>query len=291
MKQLKAVRHSSASSFLERVGDTLARAEAENVLLLGIAGDLAARASSGGERPPDNDPYLFTVESESGVVMSALQTPPFRLVVSRGPGPAVDTLAEALLGERLPLPGVNGPVETARAFAETWTARTGQAIKPGLSLRVHRLTGVVTPPEPPGEFRQAGPADIPTFVDWIGGFRAETGVDDPRKVSSIAEAGVAAGRFYVWDDRGPVSMAGWSGATPSGVRVNGVYTPPDRRGRGYASACVASLSQLLLDRGRSFCALFTDLANPISNRLYRRLGYEPVCDFHEYGFLERGATG
>ena len=291
MKQLKAIRHSSAFSFLERVGDTLVRAEAENVLLLGIAGELVARASSGGEGSGSDGAHLFTVESESGVVMAALQTPPFRLVVSSGPGPAVNTLVEMLLGERLPLPGVNGPVETARAFAETWTARTGQAIKPGLSLRVHRLTGVVTPPEPPGEFRQAGPAELPTLVDWIGDFRAETGVDDPREVSSIAEAGVAAGRFYVWDDRGPVSMAGWSGATPSGVRVNGVYTPPEGRARGYASACVASLIQLLMDRGRSFCALFTDLANPISNRLYRRIGYDPVCDFREYGFLEGGGTG
>jgi len=42
----------------------------------------------------------------------------------------------------------------------------------------------------------------------------------------------------------------------------------------------------LLDEGRRFCALFTDLANPTSNRIYHKIGYRPVCDFDEYVFGE-----
>ena len=63
-----------------------------------------------------------------------------------------------------------------------------------------------------------------------------------------------------------------------------MYTPPEARGRGYASALVAELTAALLASGRSFCCLFTDLANPTSNRIYERIGYRPVTDVDEYRF-------
>ena len=81
-----------------------------------------------------------------------------------------------------------------------------------------------------------------------------------------------------------VSMAGFAGPTPNGIRVAWVYTPPDNRGKGFAGACVAALSQKLLDEGRKFCFLYTDLANPISNHVYQRIGYEPVTDATVYSF-------
>ncbi|MFN8562638.1 MAG: GNAT family N-acetyltransferase [Anaerolineae bacterium] len=68
------------------------------------------------------------------------------------------------------------------------------------------------------------------------------------------------------------------------MRIGPVYTPPELRGRGYASGCVAGMSQILLDTGRQFCFLFTDLRNPTSNHIYQVIGYEPVCDFTDYAF-------
>ena len=74
--------------------------------------------------------------------------------------------------------------------------------------------------------------------------------------------------------------------TRHGISVSLVYTPPELRGRGYATACVGELSRKLLGAGREFCALFADLANPISNHIYERIGYRPVCDYEEYRFEE-----
>ena len=88
-----------------------------------------------------------------------------------------------------------------------------------------------------------------------------------------------------WEDGGAaVSMAGFGGRTPNGVRIGPVYTPPELRGRGYASALTAALTQRLLDGGLRFCFLFTDLANPTSNSIYQRIGYEPVSDFDFWSF-------
>ena len=82
-----------------------------------------------------------------------------------------------------------------------------------------------------------------------------------------------------------MSLAGFGGPTPNGIRIGPVYTPPDLRGRGYGTAVTAEVSRLLLDRGHRFCFLYTDLANPTSNAIYMRIGYEPVCDSREVAFV------
>ena len=92
------------------------------------------------------------------------------------------------------------------------------------------------------------------------------------------------GGFALWEDDGPVSLAGWGGETPNGVRIGPVYTPPGFRRRGYASALTASVSADRLAAGRRFCFLYTDLANPTSNRIYVEIGYERVCDAMEFVF-------
>ena len=53
-------------------------------------------------------------------------------------------------------------------------------------------------------------------------------------------------------------MAAARGPTPHGIRIGFVYTPVEWRGRGYASACVAALSQQQLDQGKSLCFLYSE---------------------------------
>ncbi len=98
----------------------------------------------------------------------------------------------------------------------------------------------------------------------------------------LADAG---GGFELWEDGGRVvSLAGYGAPTANGIRIGPVYTPPEHRRRGYASALTAGVTQKLLDRGRRFCFLYTDLANPTSNSIYRQVGYEPVSDVDQWRF-------
>jgi predicted GNAT family acetyltransferase len=90
--------------------------------------------------------------------------------------------------------------------------------------------------------------------------------------------------FFLWEDSKPVALAGITRPTPEGMGVGPVYTPPERRGRGYATSLVAQISQQLLASGRQFCTLFTDLANPTSNSIYQKIGYRPVGDYTVYRF-------
>ena len=83
-----------------------------------------------------------------------------------------------------------------------------------------------------------------------------------------------------------VTVAASVRPTPNGMSINLVYTPSEERRKGYATACVAALSQRLLDDGCQFCTLFTDKANPTSNQIYREIGYHKVADFMEYFFAD-----
>jgi len=143
---------------------------------------------------------------------------------------------------------------------------------------LYRLDTVVPPPPTPGSVRPPRPDEADLLIEWMAGFARDAGAQFAVPPDEV-RAWVARDGFFIWDDEGPVSVARAAGGTPGGMRVGFVYTPPERRGRGYASALVAAVSQIVLDRGFSFCTLYTDLSNPTSNRIYQRIGYVPVMDF------------
>jgi uncharacterized protein len=93
------------------------------------------------------------------------------------------------------------------------------------------------------------------------------------------------GQYWIWEDDGAVAFAGWTDAPPDAARIAPVYTPPHARGRGYATALVATVSQALLDEGRDRLFLITDLANPVSNSIYAKIGYQPQSDLFHFDFI------
>jgi predicted GNAT family acetyltransferase len=143
--------------------------------------------------------------------------------------------------------------------------------------RIHELRAVIAPARPaPGRLRPARASEAEVLTPWVGDMLALIG--DRRVAADLARERIAGGNLFVWEDGRPVSMAGWTGKTPNGVRINFVYTPAPLRGRGYATTAVAALSQRLLDQGNRYCCLYTDLANPTSNAIYQRIGYRPIRD-------------
>ncbi len=135
-----------------------------------------------------------------------------------------------------------------------------------------------------GGLRVASATDTDLVVAWVDAFHREAVPDQPPSSAEATRRRLAAGVVYLWEDGAPVSMAMKTRPTADGVSIGDVYTPPELRRRGYASACVAALSQQLLDAGFAYCTLFTDLSNPTSNAIYQQIGYRPVCDFRELKF-------
>jgi predicted GNAT family acetyltransferase len=199
------------------------------------------------------------------------------------PHGAVAALVEDVAEVYTDIPAVLGPPAQARAFAEAWALCQGRTVKPGMRQRIYELRKVVQPAAlPAGELRLAGRRDLDVVTGWLEQFGHETGVAAPN-IATFVAGHINNKTLFVWEAAGePRTAALYAGKTPHGVRIGFVYTPPQFRRRGYATACTAMVSQRALDSGNAFCCLYTDLSNPTSNDIYQRIGYTPVCDVADY---------
>ena len=268
-------RFSDAGAFLQAGERWLLRAEAENALILGVAHALTAGA------PTVIPPYFVVAREGAELLGAAFQSIPGKVGMTRMERPeASDAVARDIHAACPVVDMLIGPEPSVGAVAARLAALRGGRAHRAMAQRIHALRAVQPVPVPPGRLRPAGPLDAEALIPWTAEFlRIADERSDP---AEAVHARIAGGMLFVWDDSGPVSMAAWTGKTPTGVRVAFVYTPPERRRNGYATAAVAELSRLLLEQGNQFCCLYTDLANPTSNAIYARIGYRPVADSAAY---------
>ncbi len=274
----------SLAEYSAAVSRLLRGSPARNTILLGAAETLRVRgaAAFGGADP------LFGWWAEPGgeVTAAFLHTPPYPPVLTSMPDRCAAVLAQALAGRGRPVPGVNGDAPAAAAFAAAWQRLTGDTATKSMASRLYRL-GRLRPPQPPppGQARVAGPGDRGRLLAWNEAFHDEAHAGGPRDASLMVDDRLGYGGLTLWEAGGePVSMAGLTRPAAGQVRVGPVYTPPAHRGRGYGGAVTAAVSQAARDAGAAEVVLFTDLANPTSNALYQRLGYEAVSDRAIYAF-------
>jgi predicted GNAT family acetyltransferase len=258
----------------------LLRDEAVNNWTIGFLSDY----DTGSRLAKNEQLTLLGVEDDRGEIIATAVSTGESLVLTQMPAEAISTLLEFLERERIDQPKTSGPAETASSLANQWAQRRKVEVHVNLSMRIMRLTEVRFPGDIPGSFRAATMDDLDLLIPWGEGFDRELGFEDSRDMRDVVSRRIELNRLYVWCNPGPVSMAGIAGPTPNGMRVNFVYTPAEFRCKGYARACVARLSQKLLDSGKKFAFLYVDAENPTTNRLYSAIGYESIADWEDWRF-------
>jgi predicted GNAT family acetyltransferase len=223
----------------------------------------------------------WIVEHDGCVVGFALQSPPgMRVILAQMDVGTARVLAESI---EPPLPGVMGETAEASAFAATFALAHHVPVvdpDPGRLFQLSRVRAVAPAPGAP---RVATSADRDLVIRWLVDFAGDT--DDPAAphLADEADRRIARGAFWLWDDGEPACLVGIREPAAGYARIGPVYTPPDRRGRGYAASCVAHTSTVLADRGLR-CVLYTQLSNPTANAIYHRVGYRPIGEVISYGF-------
>lgn len=277
---MQVIRHNTAAEFLARAKAWLEKTEVENNIILGIAGFFESYSGQ-----LKVSPYFLTVEENGTIVGGALMAPPRRLVITRMSGSAVTTLADYFLANGASVPGVLGPNSEAKTFADYWTSHTGKLCRPKMSERIYVCKTVNPTNHAPGRLRPATKEDQSLLSEWCVQFCLDAQIEDetvdfqtrlPHKIADQS--------LFVWEHDEVVSMAGLVRETAHGIAISWVYTPSHLRKGGYATSCVAALTQRMLDSGKKFCCLYADLANPASNSIYQKIGYQPVCDVQDWIF-------
>ena len=282
---IEIITHNDAKELISLSGAYLEQNESENNLPIGLAYRLA------------EDPYYYTSElplllsilEQGRVVGVVVMTPPKRIILSRidtDIQTAIVPLVHHLRGIDVQIPGVVGPAAAAQAFAECWVEdMPGVSVNLSKRMRVFEASSVANLPLSPGKLRFARPDDHALITRWIVGLSEAVGEPvSHESAESRAEKLTNDQQLYVWDNEGPVSIAGVSRPMRNGTTIGLVYTPPEHRGKGYATSCVLLLTKKLLSDGYSFCSLYTDLSNPTSNSIYIKIGYVPIGDALELDF-------
>jgi predicted GNAT family acetyltransferase len=278
---------STPRDFLDAVGSELESREVVNSLVLGVCLQAVRHPERFGQPL-----CLKVVEEDGGPVLEAVMTPPRSLLLAGKPDRLEErlaALADSLEGEGWNIPGIFGPGPIARAMTARLTRTGCKRYRLDRELRLYELNSVELPAPAHGRLRKAVPQDLRRLAAWWYAASIEMGMQaDPEETGKTAAARIGDGDVFVWEDGEPVSMACKTRPTRSGISVGMVFTPPERRRSGYATACVGELSRMLLREGSDYCALFADLDNPISNSIYRKIGYRPVVDCQEYSEIKEG---
>ena len=229
----------------------------------------------------ESEPSYFVSVHDGDVIGAAMRTPGRGVYLGALREDLAEPVADAYADVLPELPGVAGDRPAAHRFADRWCKRRGGQATETKGTRLHKL-GTLTPLSADGGSPRPMRADEVDLVGSWGndGFAGELGGDH----REWAERQLEHQTLWIWEAGGePVSMVGHHLPLFGVCRVGPVYTPPERRRHGYAGALTSHVSARIIAQGNQAC-LYTDLANPTSNKIYHQAGYRPVADFVDYEF-------
>lgn len=283
---MQFVQYSDVGAFRERVETFLLSHEVMHNIIIGITSRLMNGEQS-------EDLFLGYVEDDTGEVIAATMSTALRGSILLSQIQNKDTiplLVTAYSEAKNQIHSVEGLPKDSTYFAKLWQEHSGQSFYTLMELGFYRLDTVIMPLDISGQARLATQADFEILVAWLICFSNDTGLGNltqeqaenniRRKLDNPILGGI---RIWMDNDE-PVSMAAATRETLNGGNISLVYTPDRFRGHGYASAVTASLSQEILNAGKQFCCLTTDMSNPTSNKIYKAIGYQHVGNQRRINF-------
>jgi predicted GNAT family acetyltransferase len=273
--------HDSAAAFLVAAGTFLKLSEAENNIVT-----IAAARMISSPTDDDADVYLASVEHAGTVVAAALHGSAGGMLLTSGPARALTLFAADMAQRRRAPKSMVGPLDACEVFAREWAGRTGQGHALRFHLRHYQLHRPPLPARARGHMRAPRQHEYELLLAWQLAFIDEVRLaDDSARAQRVFGRRLEQGTVRVWDDEGIVALAGYSDGGTDLARIAPVFTPPEYRKRNYASALVAELSRELFEQGKRAVFLTTDVANPTSNSIYRKIGFVPSADHYHFDFL------
>ena len=274
------VEYKSPQLFLEASEHFLEKRELENNLILGICNGFADKAQV------QESCVFISAFSGNEVKAASIKTAANAIIACQGiENIYIKELADYYREKNIELQGVFGEERCANEFSNFY----GKQPFINMILMVHRLTTVNKLPLASGKFEMAGSNDVDLVAEWSMTFEEEKNPavrKSKEQVLKSTQSKIASCDVFKWTDNGKVvSIAAINRKTRNAGIVGLVYTPKQYRRRGYATSHVQRLSEYILQKGFKYCGLFTDKANPTSNHIYKKIGYEPVAEFVDIGYL------
>ncbi|NOQ71183.1 MAG: hypothetical protein GQ574_04215 [Crocinitomix sp.] len=234
---------------------------------------------------PQPGRYWVVTKGED-VVGFSLQSPlNYGINLAFMDGEIISELVKFIALQKFDIPFVNGDSLSASLFAGYWTESHNSGAIPELGMRIYEKEKQNPIEHTNGTMRQAVDEDLDLLTSWTKEFIEATGGLNT-DVRDVVKARLKEERFWIWEDKGPVSFVCISNPVHGVVRVQMVFTPKAERGKLYARSCVNELSNSLLLKNQRVM-LYADLGNPISNFVFRSVGFGSKVDCLKYVFVKK----
>ena len=238
----------------------------------------------------NSDSWLLSViKNDRGeIILVAVCTKPYNVLLYE-PAEKRHVASMSLLADELrrigfELPGVLARSDLAQRFKNAYCKGRGCMVKSSMVLM--QLDELAEYKKAPGFSRLLSEDDLAYVPSWEHEFSIECKLltNTPDEYKERIRTRLDKDTHFIWEDGQPVAQAVHGRDTPNCGVISWVYTPPQFRGRGYATSVVGELSESLMNKGKKYCCLFADAANPVSRGVYKKLGYYDVCEFDEIIF-------
>ena len=282
---MKLAKHNNINDFLLKNETLLLERESFHNLILGLAYSIRDK------KIEVTGPLYYSILNESNqVIASALRSNDDRpFIVTEMSPDAVDLLIKDLSKSKTSLKAVVGEEVTATYFRDQWTNLNKLNFKINIHLGVYECFKVILPKVILGDLIEATIEHKTILMEYIAGFQRDCFPQGPialENVEKLMKRHLDNRSIYLLlKDKEIVSMAANTRSTLNGGTISLVYTPPSLRGKGYASSVVALLASKVMNDGKKFASLFTDLTNPTSNSIYQKIGFNKIGQNIHYDFI------
>ena len=275
---MKVNQYSHASEFLDVTSDHLMKNETANSIIYSYAVNQTKGIESA------RSTRFYAVVEDDRPLLPAMFTPEVWPLLTEGPDEAARLLARYLFAKHPTITGVTGPKDASLAFADEWEGLSRCDLEIHHNTRLYDCNIVADIKLAEGNGRQATLDDFELVKKWRYAFREDANAPLGTNDSQIADH-LKQGRYYFWVTDQPVSMALYVRETGNTGMIGVVYTPPEYRNHGYATAVTTTVTRVILNGGKKYATLYTDLDNPTSNSIYMKIGYRPIMDSTVWKFV------
>lgn len=144
-----------------------------------------------------------------------------------------------------------------------------------LQMESFHCPSIMKPKSVQGLLRKATINDINVISEFLSGFIYDCfgKMTTPEQQLQTAKMYIESENLYILCNNNEIiSMSNIAHRSKRHVRINEVYTKPDMRGKGFGAKIVSELCEIILSEHR-VPVLYTDLANPASNKAYKNVGF------------------
>ena len=258
-------------NFKEEVTPFLEKNELENNLILGVLQMVHQPIFMGIAKQGEEIAVVFLQTEEKKQIIVATSEIAEEDIVE---------LAKKLAEVYPNVPGLIGNKKIVQRLAEEIAVLANKKTTVAMEQGIYELKQVKKKWNGDEVFREVNSDELTLIEQWIYQFCEDVNLPTTKEeAKQTAHTLITNHRLFGLEVDGKlVSVAAKTRPTKNNITVNFVYTPKEERKKGYASNCVAALSQRMLDEGYKTTTLYTDLANPTSNKIYQEIGYEQIAE-------------